>query len=260
MYLDPLLALLRESGVGCHVGGVYVGVVGYADDILLLAPSREAAQKMINICEKFTLENNIQFSTDDDPSKSKSKVIYVVGPRGGGGPRPLPLVLCGRALPWVQKAEHLGHTLHEDGTMAQDCREKRAQYIDSSVKSREMFSFAHPAEQILAVEKYCTAVYGSNLWDLGGKESIMLTNAWRTGHKLAWNVHRGCRTYLVQEVLAPHVASLRASLMHRFIGFFRGLVDSPSYEVVVVARLAARDVRSNLGANLALVKTNEASA
>ena len=100
-----------------------------------------------------------------------------MGPRGGGGPRPLPLVLCGRALPWVQKAEHLGHTLHEDGTMAQDCREKRAQYIDSSVKNREMFSFAHPAEQILAVEKYCTAVYSSNLWDLGGKESIALTNA-----------------------------------------------------------------------------------
>ena len=123
VYLDPLLALLRESGVGCHVGGVYVGVVGYADDILLRAPSREAAQKMINICEKFTLENNIQFSTDDDPSKSKSKVIYVVGPQGGGGPRPLPLVLCGRALAWVQKAEHMGHTLHEDGTMAQDCRE-----------------------------------------------------------------------------------------------------------------------------------------
>ena len=48
--LDPFLALLRESGVGCHVGGVYVWVVGYADDILLLAPSREAAQKMINIC------------------------------------------------------------------------------------------------------------------------------------------------------------------------------------------------------------------
>ena len=93
------------------------------DDMLLLAPSRQAAQKMINICEKFTLENNIQFSTDDDPSKSKSKVIYVVGPRCGGGPRPLPPVLCGRALAWVQKAEHMGHTLHEDGTMAQDCRE-----------------------------------------------------------------------------------------------------------------------------------------
>ena len=39
---------------------------------------------------------------------------------------------------------------------------------------REMFSFAHPVEQILAVEKYCTAVYSINLWDLSGKESIIL--------------------------------------------------------------------------------------
>ena len=72
--------------------------------------------------------------------------------------------------------------------MSQDCREKRAQMIDSSVKIRESFDFAHPAEQILAVSKYCSAVYGSNLWDLGSREAEMLTNAWRTGHKLAWEV------------------------------------------------------------------------
>ena len=46
-----------------------MGVVGYADDILLLAPSREAAQKLFSICKKFMLENNIQFFTDDDSSK-----------------------------------------------------------------------------------------------------------------------------------------------------------------------------------------------
>ena len=46
VYLDPLFALLRESGFGCHIGGVFVGVVGYADDLLLLAPTRDAAQKM----------------------------------------------------------------------------------------------------------------------------------------------------------------------------------------------------------------------
>ena len=77
--------------------------------------------------------------------------------------------------------------------MAQDCKEKRAQLIDSSVKIREAFSFAHPAEQILAVAKYCSAAYGSNLWDLGSREAVMLTNAWRTGHKLAWDVPRACR-------------------------------------------------------------------
>ena len=59
---------------------------------------------------------------------------------------------------------------------------------------------------------------------------------------------------MVQEVLAPHVVSLRANLLSREVGFFRSLLTSPSYEVTVLSLLAARDVRSNLGSNLALVK------
>ena len=174
----------------------------------------------------------------------------MVGLRGAALPRPVPLQLCGSPLPWVERAEHLGHALHQDGSMRQDCREKRAQFIDSSSKIREAFSFAHPIEQILAVEKYCTAVYGSNLWHLCGKEAGMVVSAWRTGHKLAWDVPRSCHNYLVEEVLAAGAASLEVSLLTRFQGFFRGLLASPSQEVVVVALLAARDIRSTLGSNL----------
>ena len=82
----------------------------------------------------------------------------------------------------------------------------------------------------------------------------MLTNAWRTGHKLAWEVPRHCRTFLVQTVLAPHEASLCASLLSRSVGFFHGLLASPSNEVTVVATLASRDLQSSLGSNLALVR------
>ena len=60
-------------------------------------------------------------------------------------------------------------------------------------------------------------------------------------------------TYLVQEVLAPHVTSLGSSLLHRSVGFFRGLLEMPSHNVTVTALLAARDIRSNLGANLILL-------
>ena len=255
VYLDPLFSQLREAGVGCHVAGLYVGVVGYADDLLLLAPTREAAQEMLKTCEAFTLASNIMFSTNIDPKKSKSKALYVVGPRGATLPRPVPLRLCGRPLPWVERADHLGHSLHQDGTMDHDCLQKRAQFIDASVKIRETFYFAHPAEQIAATEKYCTAAYGSNLWDLGSSATRMMVNAWRTGHKLAWAVPRETHTYLVEEVLAPNTPNLHASLLHRFTNFFRGLVTSPSQEVMVVALLAARDLRSSTGSNLALVKT-----
>ena len=254
VYLDPLFSELWREGVGCHLGGLWMGAVGYADDVILLAPSRAAAQLMLRTCERFAGANNIRFSTDPNPSKSKTKAIYVTGPRGGGLQKPAPLLLCGRALPWVARAEHLGHALSEDGTMRQDASEKRARFIDMSVKIRETFSFAHPAEQLQAVMKYCTSIYGSNLYNFEDDEFGMICGAWKTGVKLAWGVHRGCRTYLVQHVLAPGIPSLRVSLLLRFRKFFRSLLTSPSPEVQVAALLAARDLRSSVGSNLALLR------
>ena len=143
VYLDPLLSELRREGVGCHLAGMWMGATAYADDVLLLAPNRTAAQKMLRTCELFAAANNIMFSTDPNPDKSKSKAVYVTGPRGGGMKKPVPLLLCGQPLPWVARADHLGHALSEDGTMRQDAREKRARFIDLSVKIRETFVRGH---------------------------------------------------------------------------------------------------------------------
>ena len=74
-----LIVKLRNSGVGCHLGGVFCGVVGYADDLLLLAPSRSGMEKMLTICEDYAVQNNLEFSTDPDPRKSKSKFIFMSG-------------------------------------------------------------------------------------------------------------------------------------------------------------------------------------
>ena len=84
--------------------------------------------------------------------------------------------------------------------MLQDCREKWAQMINSSVKIRESFAFAQLEAQILAVTKYCLAAYGSNLREQGGTDDDQCLADW---HKLAWDVSRECRTFLVQNVLAP---------------------------------------------------------
>ena len=53
VYLDPLLKELRAKGIGCHIAGMYMGVVAYADDIVLLAPNRNAARNMLATCENF---------------------------------------------------------------------------------------------------------------------------------------------------------------------------------------------------------------
>ena len=48
IYLDTLLKNLKTSGIGCHIGKIFMGAFGYADDIILLAPTRQALQEMLN--------------------------------------------------------------------------------------------------------------------------------------------------------------------------------------------------------------------
>ena len=51
IYMDELLGRLRESGVGCYLGQTFVGALGYADDLTLLAPSILAVLKLITVCD-----------------------------------------------------------------------------------------------------------------------------------------------------------------------------------------------------------------
>ena len=76
IYLDTLLARLRDAGVGCHIVGMYLGAFGYADDVTLLVPSRQALQLMLNICEDFATPHAMLFSTDPNPARSKTKCLF----------------------------------------------------------------------------------------------------------------------------------------------------------------------------------------
>ena len=65
--------------------------------------------------------------------------MYVVGHGDKKISPPARLYLYSSPLPWVKKADHLGHLLGWDARMEHDGRQKLAQYIDESVKMRENF-------------------------------------------------------------------------------------------------------------------------
>ena len=155
VYIDVLLKELRALGVG-------YGAVGFCDDILLIAPTRDGMQVMLNTCERFALRNNLQFSTDPNPAKSKTKCIFMIGKKKNL-PKPVPLILSGKELPWVATATHLGHELHESGSMDHDCHVKRAEFISKSTDIRETFAFASPVEVLRAVKVFAGDLYGGNL-------------------------------------------------------------------------------------------------
>ena len=142
-YMDNLFKLLRESKSGCWVGDYYAGVFGYADDLLLLCPSRSGLQNMLEIAEEYAKDHKISFSTDVNPSKSKTKGIIFTNKQVEDNPDPL--ILNGTPLPWVCSGKYLGNRICnvQDGYQ-QDAKEKRAQYIERNCELNQEFSFSHP--------------------------------------------------------------------------------------------------------------------
>ena len=73
--MNDLFILLKKKKFGCWINGEYYGIIGYADDLFLLSPSKSALQKMLQSCESYAKKHNLVFSTDINPNKSKTKCI-----------------------------------------------------------------------------------------------------------------------------------------------------------------------------------------
>ena len=253
LYVDELLVELRRLGIGCHVAGVYMGAVGFCDDLLLMSPTREGMQVMLDTCQRFAAKYNLKFSTDPNPVKSKTKCIFVVG-RSRNALKPAPLFLDGKELPWVETALHLGNTIHESGSMDKDAKVKRAAFIRESTDLRETFGFASPTEVLRAVKLYSGSHFGSSLRKLGGESAGQYYTAWQTCVKLAWHVPRQTHTYLVDNFLCSGLSSVRADILSRYLKFVQGLKMSPSREVTVMCGVVEGDVTTTTGQNLDLIR------
>ena len=252
IYLDDLLRKLRLMGLGCHIKGYWVGASAYADDIILMAPSRDVLQRMLFICEEFAANHNLEFSTDPVASKSKSKCILFCG-RLGKVSYPAPVKLCGQDLPWVVTADHLGHTLGQMTNMEDDCKRARAKFIAKSSEVRDQLRFAQPLQVLKAIEMMCMDSYGSMLWDLGSAKAEQFFKSWNTCVKLVYNVPLNTYTYLVEGYLADGLVTLRNKVFCQYAGFFRKLLQSPSREIRGLARIVSTDPRSSTCRNLRLL-------
>ena len=207
---------------------------------------------MLKECEDYATEHNLIFSTDENPTKSKSKCVYICGKKGNQLPNrvPEPLQLCGKNLPWVTSAVHLGHEIHQSGNMEHDCRIKRALFIDSSIEIRETFSFAHPSQVLSAVQKYSLHCYGSMLWDLGSSATGQFCRAWNTCVKLTYRVPRSTHTYIVENHLAAGFIPVINQLYSRYVKFVKNLQSSASSEVRHIYNIVKKNPQSTTGGNL----------
>ena len=246
IYIDVLFTHLRKKKTGCWFNKQFVGILGYADDLLLLAPSRDALQEMITNCGKLTRELNLTFSTHDDPKKSKTKCMAFLKKERDL----LNIRLNGKELPWVKSAKHLGCkiTTEEGGHLKSDLMEKRAVYINKVNELTQEFHYAHPSTKVRINNIFNSYFYGSCLWNLFGKEAIRLEKTWNVSQRIMLGLPRQAHRYFIEPLSSTR--HIRFALMERYIKFAKTMEASDKMVLRKIFQSVKRDCRSTTGENL----------
>ena len=103
-YVDEIASILRKADVGCHIYGIFLAMILFADDLCLLAPTRKALSIMINLCETYCKEYGLTSNA------SKSKIIIFSKSHIDHG-NLCPISLNGRDIQYVDSITYLGATI-----------------------------------------------------------------------------------------------------------------------------------------------------
>ena len=246
-YVNDLFKILRKKKSGCSIQGYFLGILGYADDNLLLAPSKEALQEMLNTCDSFAKDHNLQFSTDPKPQKSKTKCLIFSTKQINEYPEKL--TLGENKLPWVENGKHLGNIFENIlNGRKKDNLVKRARYIQKNNEIQQEFYFCHPDVQFKINRIYNSHFTGSSLWDLFSKEATMVENTWNVSFRLMYNLPRSTHRYFVEPISGiPHI---KKTLVKNFLSFIDQIKKSNKTVSKVLLETLKYDTNCTTGSNL----------
>ena len=239
VYIDGLLVELESSGLGCYVGNQYTGALAYADDITLSCPTRYGMQKMLDICENYAKNYNIQFNG------KKSQLLFFKG-RGCTDNIKGNLKIFGEDLVYCDNATHLGHYISVDNPdliVSKSC----AIFWKNFNIFMSDFGHLHPVIKCQLFEKYCCSFYGSPLWLLHGKEVNNLCIAWRKALRSVWKVDPRTHCDIIHSLSG--FEPLLVQLSRRFVKFIKKCLLSENDVVRLVCKVALSNPMSVICCN-----------
>lgn len=156
LYMNGLIGELSSTGVGCHIDGVSINNISYADDMVLLSPSISALKRLLRICETYAEGHGLRYNS------RKSEIL--VFKAGNKSYTPVPITLSGSELKQVSHFKYLGHWVSEDLKDDRDMeRERRALAVRSNMLARR-FRRCSDAVKVTLFKAYCQSMYTCSLW------------------------------------------------------------------------------------------------
>lgn len=165
-YIDDLSYALTKSQVGCFINTVCVNHIVYADDTVIIAPTPDSLQILLNICDIFAAEHDMLYNVKKTKCMCfKPKLFHdIVIPD---------IKLNGNAIDFVPSHKYLGYYMSESFTDDKDIvRQMRSIYAKGNSLIHK-FKFCSPDVKAQLFKSYCGAFYCTTLWSNYKKETLM---------------------------------------------------------------------------------------
>lgn len=159
-YIRDLISVIVNCNIGCNLGGVFYNILGYADDIVLLAPSWAGLQYLLTMLSIGADIIDMSCNTDKTvciifQPVCKKKVIAYDFP---------PLNISNTELKFVNEFKHLGHMINNDFNDNDDIkREIRNLFMRTNILKRRFAKCSPNVKRSLFVA-YCMCLYDIGIW------------------------------------------------------------------------------------------------
>ena len=237
VYMDELLQRLSMVDGGCRIGCMYAGALCYADDIVLLAPTSTALDRMLRVVENFATTYKMTFN----PLKS-SFVTHSVDAQKYN------FRLMGREIPHCLRVKHLGLISGENACVA-NVKEAIGDLYGRTNCVVAQFRHVPHNIRIHLFESFCLHMYGCELWNPCSASAEHFAVAFRKCLRhllgLPQNTHRA---------LLPPVSGIRSSdllMLNRCSNFVRMCNSSNNQLVNLCMQIALHGSRSNMSISIA---------
>ena len=159
-YINDMLETVRQLDVGCSLRSIKFNIIGYADDIMILCPSANGLQFLIDklylMLSSLCLEVNVDKSVYlifRRKRNIKTKFNNVVS-------------LCNKPLKIVKETKYLGIIISDSMLINKDivrcCNSFKKQF--HSMMAR--FGFMNMDILTFLFTSYCSSMYGAELWSV----------------------------------------------------------------------------------------------
>ena len=223
VYMDELLLELKKSSLGCHIGTRFCGSLGYADDVCVMAPSRYAIQRLLDICDSFALKYDVKFNS------SKSQLLLFNCPSNV-----CPITLNGNPLSVSLSGIHLGHPIGQDSDISSISKGiSDIVYRTNCVMSK----FGHCNSDIRShmFETYCSNYYGCPIWNLKSNYINRFYINWRKCVRKIWRIPQMTHGRILDHLI--NGSSIKCQLFSRFLVFYYNTAQSDNVYVSLCSKL-----------------------